>query len=100
MEAPVLQIGGILLVPFIIGIIEFLKSRGMPTERAPLANAILSVGFFTLMHIVAMRPEWQSVVVSALQAGFVFLSAMGLYEWQVKPRRGRDDGPSHGQWVN
>jgi hypothetical protein len=89
MEAPVLQIGGILLLPFIVGVIEVLKSQGMPKKHAPLANAILSVGFFVLIQVVAQRPEWESIVVSALQAGFVFLSAMGLYEWQVKPRRAR-----------
>lgn len=86
---PELTVGGIMLVPLIVAIIEFLKKYGLPKDKAPLANGILNVVAFAVMLYVRANPEVTDVVVTALQVLMIFLSAMGFYEWQVKPRKTR-----------
>lgn len=80
-----MEIGGILLVPIIVALVEVAKSYfGLPSKFALLLNAILSVVGFALVQAVGLNPEIEPWVVTVLQALIVFLSAAGLYREVVE----------------
>ena len=74
-----LQIGGILLVPIIAGILELAKRGGLETKWVPWLNVALSVTAYTLVQLVAARPEWQEPAVIILQGVMIALAAAGFY---------------------
>ena len=79
-----LSVGGILLVPIVVALIEVAKQFGLPKKFAPWLNAGLSVAGFVIMRQVQFNPELEETVVFVLQALTVFLSAAGLYSEGVK----------------
>lgn len=80
MELATLQIGGVLLVPIIVAVIEACKKAGMPTTYAPWVNAGLSVVGFLAMTFVNANPVWEQPVVMVLTMIMIFLSAAGFYD--------------------
>ena len=75
-----LEIGGILLVPIIVALVEGAKAfLGLPPKYAPLLNAVLSVLGVLLVQYTSGSPETQPTVVLALQMAVLFLTNAGLY---------------------
>lgn len=73
-----LALYGIPVVLLIIGLLQFAKSQGLPTERAPVVALLLGVTF-TLVGMLtgALDIEPFQAVVLGLVAG---LSAAGMYD--------------------
>jgi hypothetical protein len=76
---PELVIGGILLGPVLMGIIQVLKHYGLPERYAPFANLALSFLAGLLVLLVQMRPDILQPVTLALQIVILFLSTAGYY---------------------
>ncbi len=76
---PDLVLGGILLAPIIAALVELAKRYGLPPDKAPFANLLLSAlaGFQVL--VVQNKPELLSPVALALQVLILFLAAAGVY---------------------
>ena len=74
---PELVIGGILLVPVIVGLVEFAKSLGLPSQYAPLLNAVLSA----IAYIGISLFGWADLELTALVVNviIIFLTAAGFY---------------------
>ena len=80
MELVNLQIGGILLIPVIVGLIELFKAIGMPKNYAPWANASLTVGGYLLVMLIQAYPTYEQPVIVGLSMIVVFLGAAGFYD--------------------
>jgi len=74
-----LSIGGILLVPVIVAIVELAKKVGLPSDYAPYANAALTVVGYVGMVLLGQYPEYTEIAVHALNAVILFLTAAGFY---------------------
>jgi hypothetical protein len=84
-EVPELLIGGIYIVPIIIGLVELAKTLGMPTQYAPWANGVLSVVFYIVTVVLKQRPDLESTVAVILTAVLLFLVNSGVYNVSAKP---------------
>lgn len=82
-----LVIGGVLLGPVIVALVELCKKFGVSDEYAPWATGVLAVLGFALMQFVIVKPEHEPIVVLALGALILFLEATGLYHRTVKQWR-------------
>ncbi|HUW09109.1 MAG TPA: hypothetical protein VM537_05230 [Anaerolineae bacterium] len=86
-------IGGVLLIPLIIGLVEFLKGQGLEGKRRlQLAAFLLGLPGLGvagaieegLIPIAAL--PWIRVVIWALAGGVAACAAMGLYDLTKKFR--------------
>jgi hypothetical protein len=75
-----LVVGGIVLVPIVVGLVQFLKYMGLPTKYAPLANAILVVLAVILVLVTQAYPEIVEPVSIVLTGLVLFLANCGFYE--------------------
>lgn len=80
MDLPELVVGGILLVPIIVALVELAKSVGLPTQYAPWLNGVLSLAAYGLVVLVAQVPDALEPVTYGLNALIIFLSAAGFYD--------------------
>jgi len=83
---PELVIGGILLGPVLVALIQAFKHYGLPEQYAPFANLGLSALAGLLVLVVQMKPELLTPVTLALQVLILFLSTAGYYttaKWAV-----------------
>lgn len=79
MSLPELQIGGILLVPIIVGLVEVAKLAGLPTTWARWLSALLSVFAYAGVYALAQRPDLLEPATIGLNAVVIFLTTAGLY---------------------
>jgi len=79
-----LQIGGIVLVPIIVAIVEGAKKLGLPKIYWPWLNAFLAVAFFALMTVVTQQPELLNAVTIGLNGLVIFLASAGLFDRSQK----------------
>jgi hypothetical protein len=79
MQLPELQIGGILLAPIIVAVVEAAKLAGLPTPWARWLSAILSVAGYAATFAIANRPDLLEPISIALNALVIFLTTAGLY---------------------
>ena len=84
-EVPELLIGGIYIVPVIIGLVELAKTIGLPTRYAPWLNGALSVLFYGVTVLLRERPGLEPVAVVILTAVLLFLVNSGVYNVAAKP---------------
>jgi hypothetical protein len=87
---PELQIGDILLMPIIVGIVEGLKKfANLPSRWAPVATAVLAAVGYGLMLWANINPEMVVWIQHGLKVIILALSAAGLYatgKFYITPR--------------
>lgn len=91
LESPLLATALVLVVPLIVGLVEWLKAQGLPSRWAPLASVGLGVLIAALSLLAQRYPtvaDWGGVAIVGVILG---LAASGLYSGQKAVRRG-DDG--------
>jgi hypothetical protein len=76
---PELEIGGILLAPIIMLVIQVLKYYGLSSDLAPYANIVLSAVAGIVVLLTQSNPELVTPVVFILQVITLFLGAAGSY---------------------
>lgn len=81
-----LAVGGIALLPIIVGLVELAKRYGnLSSEHAPLLNGALTTAGYALMFFVMKNPTYEEIVVGVLGGVMTFLAGAGFYEMLVKP---------------
>lgn len=81
-----LVIGGVTLLPVIVGFVELAKRYGnLPDEHAPLLNGALTALAYALMVFVRNNPGYEEMVAGVLMGVVVFLANAGFYATVVKP---------------
>lgn len=81
-----LVIGGIALLPIVVGIVEFAKRVfDLPSEHAPILNGTLTAMAYALMVFVRNNPGYEEIVAGVLMGVVVFLANAGFYETLIKP---------------
>lgn len=80
-------IGGVLIIPLIIGLVEFLKGQGLEGKRAIMlasfALGVIGLGVAGAIEeglIPISALAWIRVIIWALAGGVAACSAMGLYD--------------------
>ena len=76
---PPLEIGGILLAPVIVGLVELAKLIGLPPGAARWLSALLSVLAYTGIYALTQRPDMMQPTTLVLNAVIIFLTTAGLY---------------------
>lgn len=88
-DLPPLEFGGIALAPVIVAVVELLKRVGLPTQYAPVANAVLSALVYVGITYVNAGTIPAGLVGYVLNTLLYFLSAYGLYSGfkaTIKPK--------------
>ena len=80
-----LVIGGVLIVPVIVALIEMAKQLGMPSRYARWLNAALSVLAYGLVQWSVQSPDVVPVLTMIMTALVIFLSAAGFYDTVAQP---------------
>ena len=80
-------IGGVLIIPLIIGLVEFFKGQGLTGKRnlqlAAFALGVAGLGVAGAIEeglIPVAALPWIHVIIWALAGGVAACSAMGLYD--------------------
>jgi hypothetical protein len=77
---PELTIGAIALAPVIAALVEGAKHIGLPSQFAPLLNAILSVVAYLVVSVYLIaHPEAVQITTVIVNALVIFLGAAGVY---------------------
>jgi hypothetical protein len=79
MQLPELTIGGILLSPIIVGLVELTKLLGLPAHWARWLAALLSIIAYAGVYLIDQRPTLLEPTTIALNALVIFLTTAGLY---------------------
>ena len=74
-----LIIAGIALAPIIAALVELAKKVGLPSNYAPILNAVLSALAYVGLTVLDIYPGYTDIVVVVLQVLMIFLSAAGVY---------------------
>lgn len=75
-----LAIGGVSVVPLVIGLVTLAKNLGMPPRYAPYLNGALSVAGFFAASAVASHPALLEVAEPVATAIVIFLMSSGVYQ--------------------
>ena len=81
-----LAIGGVLIIPLVLGLVEFSKRLGVSGNWCTIEAFVLAAAFGMVAHAVdtGMMPQaaipWVQMVVVGLGAGIAGLSATGVYD--------------------
>lgn len=95
-----LAIGGIALLPIIVGLVELAKRYGnLPSEHAPILNGALTTAGYALMFFVMKNPSYEELVVGVLGGIMTFLAGAGFYEMLVKPHIKKPVEAEDDEWV-
>lgn len=73
------MIGGILIIPIVVAIVQGLKRIGMPSKYAPWANLFFMAVGYGLVQYVGLYPQAEPWIKMVLQIVILFLAANGLY---------------------
>lgn len=78
-----LAIGGVALVPIIIGLVSLLKRfgwLGADDQYAPYAAGALSVAAYGAVEALRLYPQFLAYAVPVTTAVFIFLVVSGVYQ--------------------
>lgn len=75
-----LVIGGVVLTPIIVALVEMAKALGLDVKYAPYLNGVLSLVGYGAVVLITLEPQYTSLVMYILGAFIVFLMAAGFYD--------------------
>lgn len=74
-------IGGVSLVPLIVGLIALAKRLGMPVKYAPWLNGGLATGGYVTLRMVGDNPIFQQYAEIVATAVVIFLITSSTYQF-------------------
>ena len=99
-----LAIGGVLIIPLVLGLVEFSKRLGVSGNWSTIEAFALAAAFGMVAHAIetGMMPHaaipWVQMVVVGLGAGIAGLAATGIYDlgrWAVGSWAAYPPGAAH-----
>ena len=77
---PDLVLAGIPVLLIIVGLVEYVKSLGLPAKYAPVVAIVVGIGAGLLNEAMVVYPAIEPWVVAAVSGVVVGMAATGLYK--------------------